>query len=360
MQEIKTYYSESKGRTIPIHEMETPHLNHAILKLIRRKNEGLPYSPTELADMQQEAGTRVSVPRLNHNDTPTPPIETLLDELEAREEKKELDRRYRNIMEAKKEKNPAPPEFVLLNELNGLLNKLTGRTSPPIPPSFVNTLLDVVRAIKEKEKAPESELPKTEKKAVGKTTSLRELCFTNSKAGDSRLVNSLAHYDVYDLAELATLSRADFAAVCFSTVQAFMAAQAYLRFVGLDWAPTSNVLIYDGYIHPTLNPNVSPIALFVVEAERGIAKGLLNLDPTANTCKLVCVFNSIKQRVNFAVRCVGMTLLVQNIDGNSDAAIKYMNTLGVSIVFKHHVRQYIRRIADLTKRVWPTFSVPQV
>jgi len=353
-----TYFSVSKGQEIPLHQMENHHLNNAILKLERDQSLGAPVPLAVLAALKAEQGRRKGEQGVQ---------QATQAQQQATQAQQQATSGWTSVIPSDGGPAPAtategndtpsssvPTMSTVVGLATDLHNAITQFTAGQLSEAkFEEVLKNLESAINASKKAPVEKVT-SKVNSPNSLTALSELPSAKFPALTSRtLLNSLATYGVTTLAQLSGLSRADFAAVRFSTPAAYLEVQELFDTYGLDWAPASTLLVNDGRISSTLNPNASDIALFTREAERRLH--------AAGTAELTIerVMSGVKKRLSLAANVVSTSLLVRGI--TTEPALTYWLTpLNVSEAFKQQVRLCLARMISRVQAAYPAVVTSEI
>jgi len=360
-----TYFSVSKGQEIPLHQMENHHLNNAILKLERDQSLGAPIPLAVLAALKAEQARR------NGEQA----------QQQATQAQQQATQAQQQATQAQQQATQASGPYISPEASAPPVSNKQPASESPTAPSFVTFAADVHTALTQFTEGQLSAAKLTERlqslaaainshggKSTEKVTPtpsardaslvlLKDLQSAEFPALTSRvLLNSLATYGVTTLAQLSALSRADFAAVRFSTPAAYIEVQQLFANYGLDWAPASTILINDGRISSTLNPNASDIAVFAREAERRLKKADGLFAPEASIER---VMNGVKKRLSLAANALSTSLLVRGL--TSEPAVQnWLASLTVSEAFKQQVRLCLARMIARVQATYPSVVTSEI
>ena len=322
----KSYSSASLGRDVLLTDMEDHHLNNTITKLTRERDAGMPYPTEVLRDLQAEQARRrngslatsgITQQAAQPEPQASPASPTLVDAtcsllkavINDLGERKPLfdavgfDLKFNDLMSN-------VVSFVNSNTPSGI--KALAASGPPITPVAAPA------------RGP-----------IGGTR-LADLPSIYPSLRTPLLVNSLRNYGVVTVSDLSALSRADFAAVRYSTTPAFLDARRLFQDTVLNWNNVSTVLLRDGDINRTLNPNVSPIETFVREAE-------LRLTNTQSISAVGRVMDGVKRRISLAAQVAGTLILASGYTSTAAAEAAVLRIPHRSLTFKQQVLTFLQR-----------------
>ncbi|RTL07780.1 hypothetical protein EKK58_01145 [Candidatus Dependentiae bacterium] len=332
------YYSASKGTYVPIHEMEQHHLDNAIKKLQREQENGSPVPVNVLNGLLAEQSRRAAAKAAEQ------PVE-------------QPQQPAKPAVEITVTQTPEAINFgVLAASLATVTHRLTsGVLQANLDPEKIKQLADAINAAVVSTGGVNAEdHPGTDRDYTGATL-LEAVDGKKYPHLTARLLlNSLRSYGVTTIQQLAGLAYCDFGAIRFSTAEAFAEALELVAQVGLTWAGSSRILVNDGYINRILNPNASPIGVFVGEATLRLNKAVAGLRSPSTTLTSVQaierIFNGIKRRLSLAASVLGTSLLARGRTAATAGPV-LDNMTNLTPPFRYQVKQYLSRVAARVARI---------